>query len=346
MDAPRVSVSLIAYNHAPFIAQAIEGVLNQRTTFPFEIVIGEDESSDGTREIVQRYAAAHPDKIRLNLHSRGENLSYQGRPTGQRNYAFNIRSVRGEYVALLDGDDYWTDPEKLQRQVDYLDAHPECTTCFHRVDFVDEHGADLPSPSQVTVLKPTYTLHDLLRGVFFNRTASVLFRRDPHSDLPDWYYRCPVADFPLHALNGMRGDFGFLDRAMAKYRIHAGGYWSAAGQPSSPAEQQVADERRLRQLEGTVHLYEILAEELPAEYLPATKEALARYRYQMAHLLRRLGRSQELRLVAAMLWRSALLPADIGRPEILLLWIEGSFPALRRFTGAGLGLLAKWRAHA
>src|SRR5690606_24113344 len=121
----KLSVCIQTYNHAPYIAQALDSVLMQETDFDFEILLGEDESTDGTREICQEYARQHPDKIRLFLNSRENVIYINGRPTGRWNFMNNLRHVRGEYVALLDGDDYWTDPRKLQKQVDVLDASPE-----------------------------------------------------------------------------------------------------------------------------------------------------------------------------------------------------------------------------
>jgi glycosyltransferase involved in cell wall biosynthesis len=126
MTEPLVSVKMITYNHAPFIAQAIEGVLQQRTNFPFELIIGEDCSTDGTREIVFEYQRKHPDIIRV--------------ITSDHNVGVKINSMRttkagrGKYVAFCEGDDYWQSPDKLQKQVDYLESHPECGLVYSSYD--------------------------------------------------------------------------------------------------------------------------------------------------------------------------------------------------------------------
>lgn len=344
MLTPKVSVSLITYNHAPFLEQAVESVLAQKTSFPFELIIGEDASTDGTRKIVQRFAAQHPELIRAHFHERSQNIGYEGQPTGRFNLVHNLRSARGQYVAMLDGDDFWTDPTKLQRQVDFLEAHPECSTCFHRVDFVDEAGEPLPTPPQVTVVKPMYTLDEMLRGDFFTRTASVMYRRGLFEDFPEWYFRSPVGDFPLHVMNGLRGDFGFLDRTMAMYRVHAGGRWSATTRTNSPAEERAAEQRRLHQLTRTAHLYEILLPVLGQEHAQVARGALARYRYLRASMLRRLGSSGELRAAAWQLLRSGPRPAEISFLDAFLFWLEGCLPWLRRFTSAAHGMLARRRS--
>lgn len=128
---PLLSVHLITYNHADYIRQAIESVLMQEAEFPFEIVIGDDESSDGTREICVKYAEQHPDKIRLLMHRRENNIELRGRPTHLFQYWYNTFQARGEYIAVLSGDDYWTDPLKLGMQLKYLEEYDKCSYCYH-----------------------------------------------------------------------------------------------------------------------------------------------------------------------------------------------------------------------
>jgi glycosyltransferase involved in cell wall biosynthesis len=123
--APLVSVNIITYNHEPYIVQAIEGALMQKTNFPYEVLIGEDDSSDGTREICKEYAAKYPDKIRLFLNDRKNVIYINGQPTGRWNFINLLKKAKGKYIAICEGDDYWTDPYKLQKQVDFLEANPE-----------------------------------------------------------------------------------------------------------------------------------------------------------------------------------------------------------------------------
>ena len=137
---PVVSVQVLTYQHANFIRDCLDGILMQETDFPVEILIGEDESSDGTREICKEYAARHPDTIRLFLHRRENNIAIHGRPTGRFQSTYTRFKCRGTYIALCEGDDYWTDPLKLQKQVDFLEGHPECVLSFHDGQMVDESG--------------------------------------------------------------------------------------------------------------------------------------------------------------------------------------------------------------
>jgi glycosyltransferase involved in cell wall biosynthesis len=214
--AVRVSVLVMTYNHAPFIRQALDSVLMQRTSFGYEVLVSEDCSTDGTREIVGDYQRRFPEKIRLivsdrNLHSNAV-------------VSRGIRASRGEFIALLDGDDYWTDPGKLQAQVDFLDAHADCSACFHDATAVYHDGSRPPRGWVRTGQKPFMTVEDIWRGNPLT-LCSTMFRNRLY-ELPAWYDRMPLTDWPLHILNAEHGRIGYMDRAMAVYRIHSGGEYS------------------------------------------------------------------------------------------------------------------------
>ena len=124
----KVSILSLAHNHEKYIRKALDGFVMQKTNFPFEVLIYDDASTDTTADIIQEYADKYPDIVKPlfekeNQFSRGENVSKK----------YNWPRVQGEYVALCEGDDYWTDENKLQKQVDFLDSHPDCSLCFHPV---------------------------------------------------------------------------------------------------------------------------------------------------------------------------------------------------------------------
>src|SRR5215831_15832736 len=119
-----LSVCVITYNHEEYIAEALEGVLKQVTDFPFEVVIGEDKSADRTREICESYAAKYP---QIRILPPEENMGMM------KNFWRTWKACQGKYIAYLEGDDYWTDPLKLQKQVDFLEANPGYSTCFHNI---------------------------------------------------------------------------------------------------------------------------------------------------------------------------------------------------------------------
>lgn len=212
----KVSVCMITYNHAEFIAQAIDSVLAQKTTFSMELVIGEDSSKDQTADIVRKYQGKADIRFRARFNS--PNLGMN------RNFAATLSECSGEYIALLEGDDYWTDELKLQRQVDFLDTHREFSICYHPVHVLrngrlerDDLTRDVP---EVT------SIRELAEGNFMH-TCSVLFRRGLYGDLPQSFYSATVGDYFLHMLNARRGPIKRLPQKMAVYRIHQGGVWSS-----------------------------------------------------------------------------------------------------------------------
>jgi glycosyltransferase involved in cell wall biosynthesis len=270
----KVSVCITTYNHRPFIAQALDGVLCQQVDFDYEILLGEDDSSDGTRHIAEEYAARHPNRIRLFLHDRKDVLYIDGRPTGRRNFVNNIEQAHGDYIALLDGDDYWTDPRKMQKQVDFLDRHPQTAICFHAAQ-----GMNLADPDQDYVLRPPgrqsfYTLRDLVRENMVPSCA-VMFRRGLFGAFPDWFFKTSTGDWPLHVLNAMHGNLGYLDEVMAVYRIHPGGVWM--GWPLA------------KRLQGVINSCREVALHLPTEERKILEKKIFGVSLKLANELLRLG---------------------------------------------------------
>ena len=199
----------------------------QQTDFKFEILLGEDDSTDGTREICIEYAKKFPKKIRLFLHSHDNNIFIDGRPTGKFNVLYNLFSARGKYIALCEGDDYWTDPLKLQKQVDFLEANLDFAICFHNV-FVETKSGEkyianiIPKDKENETV---FSITDLARTNFIH-TTSVLFRNGLIEEFPDWFFKSPAGDYPLHMLNARKGLIKYFNEPMAVYRSQIG-IWSS-----------------------------------------------------------------------------------------------------------------------
>jgi len=219
-----ISVLMITYNHQRFIAQAIESVLMQRTSFNIELIIGDDCSTDDTRKIIDHYCRDNPGRIKKLY--RDKNVG------GVRNFVEAYQACAGRYIATLDGDDYWTDPEKLQIQVDALEAHPDWAICFHPVTLTFEDGRS-PIP-QFLPSRCRSEFVDLASIVQRNpiQKSSCVFRNRLIQEFPQWLYSLPVGDWALHVMNARHGVAGFIDRNMAVYRIHAGSQWSSANEIS------------------------------------------------------------------------------------------------------------------
>jgi len=213
----KLSVMMITYNHERFIAQAIESVLAQRVNFDYEIVIGEDCSTDGTRAVIMDFHRRYPNRIVPLLRDR--NLG------AMRNFTETLAVCRGKYVAMLEGDDYWTHADKLQTQVNFLDEHLDYAICCHRAQFVDETGA---GQSGIFPTRPagTYTIADLFDGNLIV-TCSVMYRWGSVGSLPNWFLTLKMGDWPLHILVARAGKIHLMDEVMSVYRIHQGGIWSS-----------------------------------------------------------------------------------------------------------------------
>lgn len=230
MQSPLVSVCLITFNHEAYIAQAIESVLQQETNFSFEIIVGEDESSDKTRDIVLKYRERFPGKVKVILGERKNVIYVNGRPTGRRNFVNVLASASGKYIAFLEGDDFWIDPLKLQKQVDVMEAHPEYSVCGHWVINVDEDGKLSDTQSCTGKLCPeVFSMEQPLSGSPLPLHAnSWLFRRFNLVQHPRYslFLKLPAADEIMMVMLLGQGNGYCLKESMSAYRLHGGGTWS------------------------------------------------------------------------------------------------------------------------
>ena len=217
-----ISVCIITYNHQQFIAQALDSVLAQNLCMPMEIVIADDFSTDQTTTIAQRYVDRYPDQIRLVHPPTREKLVVDGHTTGRINFLHALHRCRGNYIALLDGDDYWTDPLKLKKQTDLLERNPELSLVFHNVaclqndQFVRKY---LDAPPEASTLDARMIYQNLIP------TCSVVFRNKLPEEFPQVFYQTKFGDWPLHIYNLNHGRIAFLDETMAAYRVGSG-IWS------------------------------------------------------------------------------------------------------------------------
>jgi glycosyltransferase involved in cell wall biosynthesis/SAM-dependent methyltransferase len=192
----------------------------QKTRFPFEIIIGEDESTDGTREICQEYALNNPKIIRLFLRSRDNVVHVNGNPTGRYNFIQNIKEAKGKYIANCPGDDYWTDPYKLQKQVTILESYPEYVACFHETQLVYEDGSlgkiyghDAPQ---------ILNAEDTISTVSPLHSSSIIFRKDAFF-VPDWFYDVVSGDMAFFSIISKKGNFIKIPEIMSHYNKHKDG---------------------------------------------------------------------------------------------------------------------------
>lgn len=218
-----VSVCIPTYQHGPYIRECIESVLRQKTDFSFEIVIGEDASTDGTREICLEYAEKYPDKIRLFLRSREEVIYIDNRATGRFNFTETMKAARGKYIALCEGDDYWVDDNKLQMQVEFMEKNPGFSLIHTNVNHVNRNGVVvLPAPLNY---KDVMT-HEEVSGVITVQTLTMVFRRDALGVFPAEFYKVFNADLFLVAMLSEKGKVKFINAVTGCYRKHEGGIFT------------------------------------------------------------------------------------------------------------------------
>ncbi|MFQ3575833.1 MAG: glycosyltransferase [Cytophagales bacterium] len=216
---PLVSVVIATYNHEAFIRECLDGILMQKTNFNIEILVNEDCSTDQTADILREYEAKHPRLFRIfyqteNQYSKGVKPWFD--------ILFPIS--RGKYIALCDGDDFWTDDTKLQKQVNFMEANSDFAICFHRVQI--KHIED-SSKNYLSREEPLVTTELDLALINYIYTSSCLFVNNLIKRLPKSIYISPAGDYFLHMLNAKFGKIRFLNEVMAVYRIHNGGSWGS-----------------------------------------------------------------------------------------------------------------------
>ncbi|MDQ2974211.1 MAG: glycosyltransferase [Acidobacteriota bacterium] len=260
-----VDIIMPTYNHVAFVGKAIESVLAQQTDFGYRLLIADDCSTDGTQKVIREYAERHPDKIQVfcapvhlgPLHK--ERLSLR-----------LFTDSPAKYIHFLDGDDYWTSEHKLQKQVNFLEEHPECSLCLHDVTRIFEDGSIPPHKMYPSDQKEYSTLEDVLTAGVFPLPCGTLFRNGYFRELPDSFHTVLNGDWMFSVIAGRHGDFGFLNEAMAVYRVHSQGIWS-----------------RLDRLEGIknhIKTYQAINRYLDFKYDPLLSARIATLRESVVEL--------------------------------------------------------------
>jgi len=213
----KLSICCITYNHENFIAQAIDSFLSQKTSFPFEIVISDDKSTDNTLHIIQSYVTKHPDKIRLI--PRKQNIGMN------KNFFSTLSACRGEYIAICEGDDYWTDVNKLQKQVEVFDANPNLSLICHDVEIKNdvEYTQAYEPYLNVPNANDICNFSDVLFNHFIPTLSIVLRRASLPKEWPDFFYKVKSPDKALALSLMLKGDCYHLAESMGVYRHHDGG---------------------------------------------------------------------------------------------------------------------------
>jgi glycosyltransferase involved in cell wall biosynthesis len=219
----KLSIAVTAFNHEKYIARAIEGILMQEVDFDYEIIVGEDCSADETRRILIDFQNKYPDKIKLILPQQNQGLR------GVGIFLQVMKECTGDYVALLDGDDHWTSPFKLRKQVSFLDQHPECAMCFHNTRIVYEDDGEVGSWNlRVFEDKQVLTTEDILANCSIQTSTMMLrkevFSRQLEKVAKNDYFM--MDDWSISALLSQHNSIGYHNDVMGIYRQHDSGSWS------------------------------------------------------------------------------------------------------------------------
>lgn len=231
---PLVAIKCLAYNHENTIRQTLEGFVKQKTDYPFIAVVHDDASTDETANIIREYAEKYPDIIKPIFEKKNV---YKNSPRGTIGKIVDKVIKKCKYVALCEGDDYWISPYKLQKQVEFLEKHPEYSMCCSDAVIVTDNGEIDWSISQNDL---DLTVDDLIkRGGLFIQTASIIYRKNVKDDYPECCLNCHVGDYPLQIMCGLKGKVRYFSDKMVAYRFAMGNSWTAQKQKKCGYEKKI-----------------------------------------------------------------------------------------------------------
>lgn len=219
-----VSINCITYNHEEYIAEALDSFLMQKTNFKYEILIHDDASTDRTQQIIEEYKKKYPDIIKPILQKDNQ----QSKGVKKISYRFNNTRAKGKYIAICEGDDYWTDPYKLQKQIDYLEGNPECTMCFHAAEIINSNKKVKTTMRPYNNNKICSIEDIIIGGGGFCPTQAIIYRKYCMDNPPELYFKAPVGDYPLQMIVSSQGYAYYINEVMSVYRkvMSNGSSWS------------------------------------------------------------------------------------------------------------------------
>ena len=222
INKPVVSIVSATYNHEKYIAEAIDSFLMQETDFPFELLIGEDCSTDGTKAIVKNYAEKYPNIIKP--------IFWEQNVGAAKNWLTLLGVAKGDYIANCEGDDYWTDKNKLQIQIDEMQKYPDVSLSFHLASTIDNLNNELKPKLQKS--NKIYSLKEIITGDFhLVQTNTIVIKKEKIDSLNfDLLSESPVGDVWIRVNASMPNGALFMNKIMSTYRIQGQGSWSSSMQ--------------------------------------------------------------------------------------------------------------------
>lgn len=265
-----VTVYCLAFNHEQYIGKTLQGFLEQEVSIPFHVIVHDDASTDGTRQVIQEYVSRRPELFTVILQE--ENQYSKKIPIYN---TFIEPRITTKYCCICEGDDYWSDPHKIQLQYEYLEAHPECSMCVHNTERIDADGNSLRQPFSLLEEDRDYTAADVIEagpgGLF--HTTSYMYRTEQRKQMPDCYAVPDVGDYPLSIFMSTQGHIHYIAQTMSMYRVNAKGSWSL--RVEQKADAYLAHLRRLIAMLDRVDGY------TERKYHESFEKMIFRYRYHI-----------------------------------------------------------------
>ena len=221
---PLLSIISLVYNHESFLRESLDGLVMQKTNFEFEIIIHDDASSDKSKLIIEEYRKKYPNIIKTIYQSENQKSKGNGIVT-----KIVMNKAKGKYIAFCEGDDFWTNPHKLQKQVELLESNPRFSACFHPVYWM-ENGKIADELYTPILIKEFYDENDVLENVLQNTICSTIYKKSSIENLSSHIENLNYGDNLLNILTSLCGKIGFINFPMATYRRHSGGVYSGANE--------------------------------------------------------------------------------------------------------------------
>lgn len=288
--ACRLSVICCTYNQIDYIAKCLDSLISQKTSFPFQIIVHDDASTDGTASIVKDYAERYPGLIvpilqEQNKYSQGESVLSYVDPY-----------LKGDYIAICEGDDWWIDRNKLQSQFDYMESHPNCSLCVHDSYIYEDSLRAYVGQSPASGVERDLPVESLIEnGGWYISTNSFFYRRKFHA-LPDLYKGWGVGDYPTMVHLALSGSVHFLDKPMSAYRSNAAGSWTQAMQFNIQLRQETNRKivEGLKRLDAETNCryhdsVEVAVFKLEKQICELKHNPLMLFRHDRAHLFKSLS---------------------------------------------------------
>jgi glycosyltransferase involved in cell wall biosynthesis len=299
---PKISICLIIYNHGKFLKPAFDSIISQEFSHSFEIVVSDDGSSDDSQAIIREYSEKYPHLFKSFLHKENLSKKYSQFTPGKLNFLYGLYQCSGDYVVHIEGDDYFIDNLKLQKQFDFLESRPQYSACFHNAwmkfdSEIDENDRLINPQDQKKEILPEDLLAE--KEIWFMATAAVMFRNKLVRDLPEWFCYSKSGDIPLYVILSEKAPIAYMPDIMSVYRRHLAG--------QSYTYDNIYDAVFIR---SRIYMYDSLNTHFNGRYEALIKPILAEYYLMLAQTVQFKSRTfgKTLAILKYLIWSAKPQP--------------------------------------